>query len=736
MLSHFALVLNADPSKFIIQGDFLLASNREDILVDNKWNAVLRDSISLAFCRAFEHHFRKHAGLAYTWLQYVPRATSEGFLGKLRHSIIGNLVRYDCLMCEDGEYRKPSEVLVVGSTYKDAQKNPLVPEQYITKHYLSRHYDVRSCGAIFRELGAKTMDVDDLVAGLVCLNSHGDLVKQDLKWLDAVCSIILAYLWKPHWKSNLYTLKNLPLAPLVDGRRVSVMQKSNSKLLFDKKLAGIPKDLNVQLVQPLSPSSSHYQLLAGLGVQEAEPTVIVKTILDFHQRTDFNACDESHIAALPSHAYYLFRHDPNFRLPPQFRVLTGTGTSAPSQEVYLLHNASISLKTFIAHTSVASLHKTYYKLGISSSTQDDFMRFIQSKLRVNAAPRVTSGQLSPEFLRFLEVADTDTATFLTVLKDLWPYMQEKPGQEGLKRLRAVIVTCSDGLQRRIDTTFVMRQELQQLQDLPFLPIDDPSNEHWNFLAQLGVSLSADATCYLKQLRQIAQSHEQPDLGDVENLYCQLSVHFNERGSNIQCVWFKLRYMRPQCLTYDLRDAFKAEHLIYVPPEVEYAGPYQGDRWISSADVVRGGPSSMQTKINISRLYPRLGHFFGDQLRVPECPRNILVAEWDAVLRQKGDITFVRIDSLQDDVCEAISDHERNGDLLDWLPTLAELPIFLVRNPTGELRLERITGNFFIPDKSGDLARLFADGCDILHLRKELPLHRLELLLETTPFRNH
>ena len=145
---------------------------------------------------------------------------------------------------------------------------------------------------------------------------------------------------------------------------------------------------------------------------------------------------------------------------------------------------------------------------------------------MNVAPRVKGdGNLTPEFVKFTTQADTKT--LLNVLRHHWHHLQPRLGSDGIKALKAVMVTCTDQSRRALSSTFVRRVELQMMNDLSFLPLSDPNSEGWDFLKKLGVSLSADSVTYLKLLVQMKTSTTQPKKGEVEEIYRHLEVRFND-----------------------------------------------------------------------------------------------------------------------------------------------------------------------------------------------------------------
>ncbi|GLJ45914.1 hypothetical protein SUGI_0966750 [Cryptomeria japonica] len=97
---------------FIIQADFLLASSRESILWDNKWNQGILDCISSAFCEAFLSFVRSATGAARTdCFRYLPiNIPSHLQLRRIREEIQAKLRTEEVILCEpENAYCMPNQ---------------------------------------------------------------------------------------------------------------------------------------------------------------------------------------------------------------------------------------------------------------------------------------------------------------------------------------------------------------------------------------------------------------------------------------------------------------------------------------------------------------------------------------------------------------------------------------------------------------------------------------------------
>jgi sacsin len=109
---------------FIIQADFVLASSRETILLDNKWNQGILECVPSAFMDAFKTRVIRPDPLVSTLVymfKYIPieSSTFDKF-NYVRDKIKGNLVDENIVPIETYTEQK--------HFYKPGQVNRLLPE--------------------------------------------------------------------------------------------------------------------------------------------------------------------------------------------------------------------------------------------------------------------------------------------------------------------------------------------------------------------------------------------------------------------------------------------------------------------------------------------------------------------------------------------------------------------------------------------------------------------------------
>ena len=110
----------------MIQADFLLVANREDIDRSLDWNKRLRDSLVDAFIDAI--YTLDETDLKYTWAKYLPRekGSPKSFLFPVFKDLKDRLRQEPILETSDGSYDTPAAIMHVPKDFKDDSGVPLL----------------------------------------------------------------------------------------------------------------------------------------------------------------------------------------------------------------------------------------------------------------------------------------------------------------------------------------------------------------------------------------------------------------------------------------------------------------------------------------------------------------------------------------------------------------------------------------------------------------------------------
>ncbi|URD78455.1 hypothetical protein MUK42_02484 [Musa troglodytarum] len=226
--------------KFILQGDFILPSSREEVDGDSAWNQWLLSEFPALFVSAEQSFcslpcFRENPGKAVTaFMSFVPLAGEvHGFFSHLPHMIISKLRMSNCLLL-DG----PSLVWVLPCrTLRgwDEQFRLLLSDRLLQKHlglgYLNK--DVILSDTLAKALGVQNYGPKVLIDLISSLSRSRDGMKSlGLNWLSSWFIILYSSLSSQssvQFSANLWmesdlvkTLRKIPLIPLSDGSYASM----------------------------------------------------------------------------------------------------------------------------------------------------------------------------------------------------------------------------------------------------------------------------------------------------------------------------------------------------------------------------------------------------------------------------------------------------------------------------------------------------------------------------------
>ncbi|KAJ6836182.1 uncharacterized protein M6B38_326795 [Iris pallida] len=226
--------------KFILQGDFVLPSSREDVDGNSAWNQWLLSEFPGLFASAKESFcalpgFQKNPGKAVTtYMSFVPLGGDvHGFFSQLPHMIICKLRASKCLILEGREvaWDLPCNVLRGWNEQAREVLSDSLLREHIGLGYLSK--DIELSDALAKALGIQDYGPGVLIQVIssVCRTNDGikslgvDWVSS---WLVTLHSTLTSHS-SPYLSSSarvecdlINTLHNVPFIPLSDGSYSSV----------------------------------------------------------------------------------------------------------------------------------------------------------------------------------------------------------------------------------------------------------------------------------------------------------------------------------------------------------------------------------------------------------------------------------------------------------------------------------------------------------------------------------
>ncbi|KAI3706216.1 hypothetical protein L6452_23812 [Arctium lappa] len=220
--------------KFIIQGDFILPSSREEVDGDSPWNQWLLSEFPSLFVDSERSFcslpgFRDCPGKGVSvFLSYVPLVGEvHGFFASLPRMIISKLCTSNCLLLEgdNNTWVPPCRVL----RNWNEQVQTLLPDSLIQTHlglgYLNK--DIVLSDSLAKALGIENYGPKILVQMLssLCRTEEGlrSLGFSWLSsWLNALYGLSLSYSGQSFVDSDfgsdiMNTLRKIPFIPLLDG---------------------------------------------------------------------------------------------------------------------------------------------------------------------------------------------------------------------------------------------------------------------------------------------------------------------------------------------------------------------------------------------------------------------------------------------------------------------------------------------------------------------------------------
>jgi hypothetical protein len=255
--------------KFLIQADFLVPANREDIHKDTQWNKWIRDNIASTFLLAVEE-FKQDSNLRKTYYDYIPlhSEVKDEFFASIVSEIHNQLKVSKCILSESGKWQIPSHVVQVDEQVRKLISNTDLQE-LLKKEYI--HPQVKAKFDILESLGVKEFSFDDL---LQSLQNNEWLQKQSDNWF------IKLYTYLNNRNSTDYSelprIKKLKIIPLENNELASTAETS---IFFPLNLNNTGEyNFELQFIKRtlVEATSRYLDFLKKLGVQNASCYEIIE----------------------------------------------------------------------------------------------------------------------------------------------------------------------------------------------------------------------------------------------------------------------------------------------------------------------------------------------------------------------------------------------------------------------------------------------------------------------------
>ncbi|KAJ3570588.1 hypothetical protein NPX13_g5679 [Xylaria arbuscula] len=382
---HATLPVRNYGFKFVINADFLLVANREDIVSSSDCNKALQNSIIDVFQGAIEQLNTK--GLRYTWPKYVPTL-------KFLHSFqdVQNGMKNMLLHGKFLESISEAPVATLFARYvpqdlRGGNNMPLTLSPKTMSKYLSLRY-ADSDWDCLAQLGVRMLSDAEFLEDLAILVTDKAFIEQESEeWHTQLSTILIRLCKKDEHKA---VIKNLPLIPLQDGRWVSV---SVGNIFFESEGPPIPDGLGVLFLHARAAENGTRRLFfKALGVQSLSVSNIQDLILTAHSETDASEMPTQDL--IITHTVFLFRTlwSSNGK-PPPFWVVSELGSYLRADQAYL----DITTDHYFAQyfeefrDRFCFLHPKYYE-AVRSEDKESWLSWLRKELKVR-----NTAQLLPRF---------------------------------------------------------------------------------------------------------------------------------------------------------------------------------------------------------------------------------------------------------------------------------------------------------------------------------------------------
>ncbi len=286
--------------RFIVQGDFLLLSNRENVHEESHWNRWLRDEIPDLFLEAVEA-FKDKEGLRHTFYTFIPLKPQavSAFLAPVVGGVLQKLRQAACILTEGNEWVSPGKALRAEESVRELFPAGSIG-QLIGMEYVSSQVDADDA---LDALGVEEFDLDDALA---CLAHEEWVNEREDRWFrELYCWLGKQELTDEDLQAlrglRIIRLEGQDLASIADGE-VFLSRKGGDEYGFEHELRIVKKSVlataNVVLREDC------IKFLQRVGAKLPSPAVIIERYIlpDYENNDDntnwFSKDDHIHVGHL------------------------------------------------------------------------------------------------------------------------------------------------------------------------------------------------------------------------------------------------------------------------------------------------------------------------------------------------------------------------------------------------------------------------------------------------------
>ncbi|EEU43645.1 uncharacterized protein NECHADRAFT_82646 [Fusarium vanettenii 77-13-4] len=548
--------------KFLLQGDFILTANREDV-PDNPWNRALREACADAFVRAI-HHLNS-GPRRYAWISYIPGRHILGFFEPLRDMILEKLSQEPILEACSRKMVAPATLSYVPlSRFTDDDGLPLTLSPSTKDLYLSCSYPALDYTLLSR-LGTQTLDSNSFLQHLSSMISTRPqhFRQKPREWHEKLANVLIA-LYKAERHRDC--IKGLEIIPLSNGEWVSA---DTGPIHFSEETQQlkIPETVPMRTVsRSIKESSSQMNLFRQLGVKpRMDSADVCLRIIKLHGDVSFKPGSLTH-AQLEEHIAFMFRASFHPLEAIDLWFATTDNQRVKGSSLYSRGQCEPgSLKDRIrkhVEKGYPVLHSVYTRdFSSNASEKETWSRWAQQCFHIQPStfPRISAGapqgkragtlRLSNEFESLfkgcrssdvLELLRLRWRDYSQVVEEVFTIDGKGLGNPVKDSIMAMKVRCCtkgksyDHCFRQFGETVL--PSLDRIVDgescIPLLDVPGPPKQ-WEFLKVFQVSVYRDIEYYVRCLLAMKSSAKKPLRKTVVHIYERIQADYMENKKEIR-----------------------------------------------------------------------------------------------------------------------------------------------------------------------------------------------------------
>ncbi|UYU18810.1 DUF3883 domain-containing protein [Methanoculleus submarinus] len=279
---------------FIVQADFLLTSNREDILQDSRWNQWLRSKIPDVLIKAIGK-FKHDKKLSTSFLKHLslPEEITDEFFNPLMHQAFQALSGVECILTESGSWKKPCDVYYAEDDLKDLVSNNELRSNFGKEYVANTFYLKRELRDL---LGIADFTPKHLEE---CLKHPEWVKKHSNEWLIMLYRYCAQQLEVA--KSGNLTLDDIIQLPIIklengdycsanNGQIFLYLERTGKKYGFESDLEGTLRVLDADIrnaVRAEEDAKDLIEFLKKLNIVNPDPSNIINQHIlpQYHRET-------------------------------------------------------------------------------------------------------------------------------------------------------------------------------------------------------------------------------------------------------------------------------------------------------------------------------------------------------------------------------------------------------------------------------------------------------------------